>query len=120
MDLRLARVDFTRAIIYPPDAIRQIPVKAVRTEIVLKLYCWFMTYRLTSAIVYHHKMKGNRMNEAAHMGAFVVQFRSSSQDGERFEGRIEHIGTGEVAHFHSAEELLSCIRRMLTEARCRA
>ncbi|MEW6211621.1 MAG: hypothetical protein AB1631_24865 [Acidobacteriota bacterium] len=80
-----------------------------------------MTYRLTSAIVYHHKMKGNRMSEGAHMGAFVVQFRSSPpSDGERFEGRIEHIGTGEVAHFHSAEELLNCIRRMLMEARCRA
>ncbi len=57
----------------------------------------------------------------AHMGAFVVQFRSSlPSDTERFEGRIEHVGTGEVAHFHSADELLSCIRQMLSEARCRA
>ena len=59
------------------------------------------------------------MSEGAHMGAFVVQFRPAPQsDGERFEGRIEHVGTGEVAHFHSADELLSCIYQMLAEARC--
>lgn len=60
------------------------------------------------------------MNERAHMGAFVVQFQAfPSPDEERFEGRIEHVGTGEVAHFHSADELLICIRQMLIEARCR-
>lgn len=60
------------------------------------------------------------MNEGVHMGAFVVQFRSFPlSDEERFEGRIEHVGTGEVAHFHSADELLNCMRQMLIEARCR-
>jgi hypothetical protein len=59
------------------------------------------------------------MNEGAHMGAFVVQFRPALQTEEgRFEGRIEHVGTGEVAHFHSADELLSCIYQMLAEVRC--
>ena len=32
-------------------------------------------------------------------------------------GRIEHVGTGEVAHFTSPDELLNCISRMLGDAR---
>jgi hypothetical protein len=48
--------------------------------------------------------------------AFVVQFRSNTnvQQG-RFEGRVEHVASGEAIHFHSQEELLAFILRLLTD-----
>jgi len=46
--------------------------------------------------------------------AFVVQFRSKLDlRFGQFEGRAEHIETGEVAHFTSDRELLNFITRML-------
>lgn len=47
-------------------------------------------------------------------GAFVVHFRLSS-DVARSElaGRVEHIVSGQLAHFTSSEELLAFIGRIL-------
>ena len=48
--------------------------------------------------------------------AFVVQFRvPPSGTPLAWDGRVEHIVSGQVAHFHSLEELLAFICRVLTE-----
>ena len=48
--------------------------------------------------------------------AFVVQFRSQPVDAPLvWERRVEHLISGQVARFHSAEELLACFTRMLIE-----
>jgi hypothetical protein len=48
--------------------------------------------------------------------AFVVQFRAQPAEAPlAWEGRVEHIVSGQVARFHSAEELLAVFTRLLTE-----
>jgi hypothetical protein len=48
--------------------------------------------------------------------AFVVQFRAQSTDPALFwEGRVEHLHSGQVLRFHSSEELLAFLARVLTE-----
>jgi hypothetical protein len=48
--------------------------------------------------------------------AFVVQFRDQSTGGRPlWEGRVEHLVTGQVTRFHSLEELVAFMRRILTE-----
>jgi len=49
--------------------------------------------------------------------AFVVQFREHA-DVERgqWEGRIEHVTSGQAAHFQSLEELLAFIARVLAQS----
>jgi hypothetical protein len=48
--------------------------------------------------------------------AFVVQFRAQPPGTPLdWDGRVEHIVSGQVARFHSLEELLAFIRRVLTE-----
>ena len=46
--------------------------------------------------------------------AFVVQFRAqppwAPMSGD---GRVEHVVSGQMTHFHSLEELLAFIRRVL-------
>jgi hypothetical protein len=46
--------------------------------------------------------------------AFVVQFRAQPT-GESFtwDGRVEHVVSGQMMHFHSLAELLAFIRRVL-------
>jgi len=47
--------------------------------------------------------------------AFVVQFRAQPVETPlSWEGRIEHVVSGEVARFHSAEELLAFLGHVLT------
>lgn len=47
--------------------------------------------------------------------AFVVQFRSETNVAQgRLEGRVEHVVSGQAAPFHSLEELLGFIERVLT------
>lgn len=47
--------------------------------------------------------------------AFVVQFRAQPMEVPlSWEGRIEHLVSGQVARFHSPEELLAFLNRMLT------
>ena len=47
--------------------------------------------------------------------AFVVQFRAQSAEAPlSWEGRIEHLVSGQVGRFYSPEELLEFLDRMLT------
>ncbi len=48
--------------------------------------------------------------------AFVVQFHAEAQvEHEHFQGRVEHLVSGQAAHFESLEELLAFIVQVLTE-----
>jgi hypothetical protein len=48
--------------------------------------------------------------------AFVVQFRVLPMDASSpYEGRVEHLVSGQVARFHSLEELLAFITRVLAD-----
>jgi hypothetical protein len=48
--------------------------------------------------------------------AFVVQFRAQPSGATRsWEGRVEHVVSGQMTHFHSLEELLTFIRRVLPD-----
>jgi hypothetical protein len=50
-----------------------------------------------------------------HLG-FVVQFRvRTGQPESYFAGRVEHMPSGHMAHFHSLEELMQCFVRLLNE-----
>jgi hypothetical protein len=50
--------------------------------------------------------------------AFVVQFReSTSIEAGRLDGKIEHLASCQAARFHSLDELLSFIARVLAEIR---
>jgi len=50
--------------------------------------------------------------------AFVLQFRAEAdvQQG-RFDGRIEHVVSGQTAHFHSLEELVEFLTQVLPPVR---
>ncbi|MGH8072389.1 MAG: hypothetical protein ACRERE_45575 [Candidatus Entotheonellia bacterium] len=49
--------------------------------------------------------------------AFVVQFRAHSTGAlPSWEGRVEHLVTGQVTRFHSLEELVAFMSRVLTDA----
>jgi hypothetical protein len=51
-----------------------------------------------------------------HKLAFVIQFRPETEvHAGRFEGKAEHIASYEATRFHSLDELLAFIVRMLTE-----
>jgi hypothetical protein len=48
--------------------------------------------------------------------AFVVQFRAQPADAPlSWEGRAEHLTSGQVLRFHGPEELLAFLARVLTE-----
>jgi len=50
--------------------------------------------------------------------AFVIQFRGETDvEAGRFAGRVEHVVSGQATHFHSLEELLAFIARVLAEVR---
>jgi hypothetical protein len=47
---------------------------------------------------------------------FVVQFRAQPTGAAAsYAGRVEHLVSGQVARFHSLEELLAFMIRMLTD-----
>jgi hypothetical protein len=47
---------------------------------------------------------------------FVVQFRAQPTGASpSYDGRVEHLVSGQVARFHSLEELLAFMLRMLTD-----
>jgi hypothetical protein len=47
--------------------------------------------------------------------AFVVQFSAATSVGQqRFVGRVEHVVSGQAAHFHTLEELLQFMARLLS------
>jgi len=48
--------------------------------------------------------------------AFVVQFGPPASDGSpTYDGRVEHLVSGQEARFHSLEELLAFMVRVLTD-----
>ena len=47
--------------------------------------------------------------------AFVVQFRAPSEGVLTYDGRVEHLVSGQEARFHSLKELLTFMIRVLTE-----
>jgi hypothetical protein len=48
--------------------------------------------------------------------AFVVQFRAPLSEGApTYDGRVEHLVSGQEARFHSLEELLAFMIRVLTD-----
>ena len=47
---------------------------------------------------------------------FVVQFRLQPAEApSRYDGRVEHLVSGQVARFHSLEELLAFMIRVLAD-----
>jgi hypothetical protein len=51
-----------------------------------------------------------------HKAAFVIQFRPETDIEEgRFEGRVEHFTSTKATRFHSLDELLMFIARILSE-----
>ena len=49
--------------------------------------------------------------------AFVVQLRAQPPGAPLvWDGRVEHVVSGEATHFHSLEELLAFISRVLADA----
>jgi len=57
------------------------------------------------------------MNDYHHAGAFVVQFRTVTDfECGRVEGRVEHVASGQTAHFESATELLEAFARLSRSA----
>jgi hypothetical protein len=57
------------------------------------------------------------MTGKQHTEAFVVQFRGGTDVAGRYDGRLEHVASGRVAHFQSLEELLALMKQWLTELR---
>jgi hypothetical protein len=52
------------------------------------------------------------------MAAFVVQFRETTDIGAgRIDGSVEHIASYQAARFHSGDELLAFMGRVLAEVR---
>jgi hypothetical protein len=50
--------------------------------------------------------------------AFVVQFRAPPSDTAlSWEGRVEHLHSGQILRFRAPEELLAFLARVLTEVR---
>jgi hypothetical protein len=50
--------------------------------------------------------------------SFVVQFRESTDiEAGRLEGRVEHIASYQTVRFHSVDELLAFISRVLADVR---
>jgi hypothetical protein len=50
--------------------------------------------------------------------AFVVQFREGTDlEAGRLEGKVEHIASYKAARFHSVDELIAFMARMLDEIR---
>ena len=48
--------------------------------------------------------------------AFVVQLRAQPPGAPwSWDGRVEHVVSGQMTHFHSLEELLAFIRRVLAD-----
>ena len=52
--------------------------------------------------------------------AFVVQFRTRPRGAASWEGRVEHLASYQVARFHSLDELLAFMLRVLTEVEAQA
>ena len=60
------------------------------------------------------KPRPRRQPELPTDRAFLVQFRRGAKlDRRSVAGRVEHVVSGETAHFHSFTELVSFVRRVV-------
>ena len=58
------------------------------------------------------------MNGWQHKGAFVIQFMADADiESGRLAGRVEHVASSKAAHFHTLDELLVFLGRVLTDVR---
>jgi len=58
------------------------------------------------------------MNDWKYKWAFVIQFQPETDlENGRCQGRVEHITSYQSMRFHSLEELLAFVSRVLTETR---
>jgi hypothetical protein len=56
------------------------------------------------------------MNVPQHKSAFVIRFHINPELGEEwFEGRVEHVESGQLTHFYSRSELTTFMERVLKE-----
>jgi hypothetical protein len=54
------------------------------------------------------------MEEWQYKAAFVVQFRAETDiEAGRFDGRVEHVATSKAARFHSLDQLLDFVAKVL-------
>lgn len=52
--------------------------------------------------------------------AFVVRLRVDTElEGGRISGQVEHVVSGQAAHFESLDDLLTFMTQMLTQVRAR-
>lgn len=71
---------------------------------------------------YHHGTKHAQVHQTSSTApplpselACVVRFAAETAVGRgRFVGRVEHVVSGQAAHFHTVDELLACMVQMLT------
>jgi hypothetical protein len=62
-------------------------------------------------------MNSSTKNERQYQRAFVIQFRTETDFvARRCAGRVEHVASYEATHFHSLDELLAFMARLLREA----
>jgi hypothetical protein len=52
--------------------------------------------------------------------AFLVQFRIHSTAASPYEGRVEHVVSGQATRFHSLDELLAFMIRVLAEVQAQS
>ena len=53
-----------------------------------------------------------------HKGSFVIKFGAETKaTAGRFQGRIEHVGSGQAIRFDSLEKLTEFMRQVLKEVR---
>jgi hypothetical protein len=58
------------------------------------------------------------MNLSQHKGAFVIRFNNGPDTHtEWFEGRVEHVASGQLMHFYSRVGLMTFLERVLKEER---
>lgn len=63
-------------------------------------------------------MNSNTKNEWQYQGAFVIRFRPETDIAAgNCAGRVEHVASYEATHFHSLDELLAFVARLLREAK---
>ena len=66
----------------------------------------------------HTRISSTASDSLHHAGAFVVQFRASTDfDLGNVSGRVEHVASGHTANFDSLKEMLDVITLVLNKAR---
>lgn len=57
------------------------------------------------------------MNRWQHTGAFLLQLRSDATlDARRWQGRVEHLSSGQTLRFESLDELVAFLEQVLKDS----